>query len=1169
MIQAFTGSDRYLPLAQVQSRLGDLNSDSNPEASSGGSDAACSAIGNNLAAPSYQSNEAATLILLRQDTGNTQQVVDAINGQSEVIVRLGAGEDPPTAANAIRIADGYINALRNIDADTDKPFLVQAGTNEANCAEFVPLSTERTITSRIVGAINSDDITFISPQVDYYCDVNQIPGDDTYVEYVNMYEEYVSGISYPFYVGPDVPTDDEVGVLRGAMAPVDSPLYITESGPFIRGTSTPDDDQFQDYVTKLADMIQEFDPELVMLFNSLGINPDPNFAYTERFHSTECREALQTRCTNTEYVMERCGGLGDRDPYFLYPIDGITPGDNFDPDAMSRTSTQDDDQTRIIKRDLVHQGYQALCSTPKLDLEVMFGGDEEAFRAVFGPTNSRSDFARTPVSQQIVDLTNIQVPNFRGSEESIFDSLEQYYAHYNREENTQTGDALNSGPLFFATSLEQQCKQKKQILSAAHNLCQMLEDPTRCALNKPIPDTNFSWESLYQETKNTNYCDNISDNRDSDAALALKNVPLYLHDAYRLGFLVVSAELTDARFTQKYNFLREEGVAGGEGVDCAPSGNFLATNTGDASCFIPKHAVRIFAFRLPDIAMNRDLHKEDNPIHYNDATQLTRNLLLSKSQQSNYENEFVTRRNAYLDAVNAKVADDEKKVIDCQGQPSCDTPLGKALVDMINAGITADPYATEGDLCGANKEFDPLTEDSGDIAVPGGIGESPDDPEAILKARESLNNAGVYAKNNEEEDDAKVPGSEFSFLNVMDLNPNNQGNDKAQINAYLVTPQGEELGAVEETLASFFMSAGDQAYRDLQMRDGAASQIPEEDRVPRFWELGGAKYTHTTPKAEFTFTAPPPYCGAYTQEGNLTGEDQNNLPAITESDAQGDVGEEVVIPGECRISGELSIIDKSRDPNQEESLMPRILGGGFGWVTHRLQQSLFPRGSNGWDYYQSCETTQDFLLGRCGNESETGPGDGAETSGDTLACLGAENSVYTPEGATEQERLDNVKDLVRQVARETDTPPDLLWGVLNIEGSPFLRRVRAGQPFECAELVNSCGAVGPMQIIHGGCYQANGGTCSSGLPPSAFEALDRSPEAIGSNICNIKEALTFAAEDYLSNSGRFASYTPEQRAGLYHGYGGASADGSEACGGEVQGCNGLNYCECATQGFSL
>ncbi len=846
-------------------------------------------------------------------------------------------------------------------------------------------------------------------------------------------------------------------------------------------------------------------------------------------------------------------GNAQEDPYFLRSINGVSPG-------SPAYEASEDDRTQAIKTDLVKQGYEAMCSTPKLDIEAVFGGDDEAFRAVFGDTNEV--IQRSVTSEQIVDLSNAQIPNLRGSEGTIFDSLEQYFAHYSRE---QQDSRLASGPFFFATSLKQQCTHKKQILRAAYNLCNELENPEACALDKKLPGVPFTWNSLYFETNNDNYCEDVEQRTKGleeedypEDIKALIRTPLYMQDAYRLGFLVVSAELTDARFNNKFNFLREKTLTD---ENCGQF-NFLG-QTGNGSCYLPPHAVRIFAFRLPDTNMNRGLHEEYKDTHYYDAPQITRNIILSDDQRQQQVNSFIKRRDTYLEKTLAgQLAEPaQPPLINCDGQPSCETPLAKALVDMINAGITGDKYNA---LCGGNKEL--FSEDSGDITDPGGIGTFSEEQEYLWQTRQRLNEDGIFMKNNSENDGSQ-PGSAFSFLNVFDLNPNNAGNDKAQINAYLVTPQGEELHSVEQSLAGMFMTSNQIDIMNERVRDVSAQNIAEEQRISRFWELAGIKYTHSTPKSEYQFNAPPPYCGAYIDESS----DQSTpINAITEGDAgTTSEGGDSVIPGECRTSAELTIIDQSKDPNQEESLNPRILGGVWGWVTRKAQQSLYPRGTIGWEYYESCKTTQDFLLGRCGDENVSSPEGDVGVANGEVACLGAENSVYTPEGATEQERLDNVKDLVRQVARETDTPPDLLWGVLNIEGSPFLRRVRAGQPFECAELVNSCGAVGPMQIIHGGCYQANGGTCSSGLPPSAFEALDRSPEAIGSNICNIKEALTFAAEDYLSNSGRFASYTPEQRAGLYHGYGGASADGSQNCGGEVQGCNGLNYCECATQGFSL
>jgi hypothetical protein len=255
---------------------------------------------------------------------------------------------------------------------------------------------------------------------------------------------------------------------------------------------------------------------------------------------------------------------------------------------------------------------------------------------------------------------------------------------------------------------------------------------------------------------------------------------------------------------------------------------------------------------------------------------------------------------------------------------------------------------------------------------------------------------------------------------------------------------------------------------------------------------------------------------------------------------------------DCTIEGQVEI----NEPENDYS--PRILGAAWGWVTQRVQQSLHAIGSPAWEYYESCETTEDFLLGRCGRDEPTS--EDFDTDDEQLACLGAPNTTLTPpNGSTFAERKAYLAAEIQDLAQQNNIEPELLWGILNIEGSPYLRAVLNGETIRCAELLNTCGAVGPMQIIHSECVEQTG-VCRNANVNYLSTQLDRS----GEDLCSLEGSVSFAAGEFLSSS---SGETAEQRAGRYHGFPEASSNGAQNCGGPVDGCNGLNYCQCAAYGF--
>jgi len=502
---------------------------------------------------------------------------------------------------------------------------------------------------------------------------------------------------------------------------------------------------------------------------------------------------------------------GDKADYYLTPIKGLLKKD------------KDEFYT-----DLVAQGYEAHCTVPKISI-VGTASMDEVVKTMIGQLDTLE-----VNSQQLFDYSQVHIPLLRDKKEepALFNSIEDYWGFKDNKTTDPIKQKIASAPIYTIMPLYEQCQNQIKMLANIERMCNKLENPATCALDQPIPmaenitqgyrspdleDPGSQEESIYSAIgllnafrQNTGLtCDKIAFHRDQlttqekNVAASLANVPFYLDKAYRLGFLVVSAELKNP-------------------PDSPPGWNFLRfLDRTD----LPKNDVRVIAFKLPDITTNRDY---DSDIFYKDTIQLTRDSLLTKDQIFEIRQQAENKKNL-------SILPGSQTRIDCNGNSYCENPLVKSLTEFINNRLE-DPS-----LCSANPDNLPYEEggssdgifDTGDASSSAGTKHVlPTESGDVIEA---LNQQGIYQQYPPEGHEDLA----FKFLSVFGLQKwatDNVGPSDTNIESYLIIPQGYELSTVEDTLAGLIYSR--EELNRLQIQESQADQDFDYSQYFKLSETG-------------------------------------------------------------------------------------------------------------------------------------------------------------------------------------------------------------------------------------------------------------------------------------------------------------------------------------------
>jgi len=837
----------------------------------------CSIVGNNFAITfngKGNYNEASFTLASLAGRENVEPIIKAINGTDKtMIIRLGPAKGFPGPADPNEYADMLLEIAQAVGG---KPFTAMASHNEPNCAELAPLADEvayaTIVADRIKQSTAANQITVITGQIDTYCD--PVPGEPT-IEYIAALTNIpgIEGLSLPFYI-TNVTTPSPLERLKAAMALTSLPIYITESGPYKPGS-------MPEFAAAVPQVVALPNVKAFLLFNALRLNPDPEFNYTRPFWSLACRRALRTQCQDVEAVIKACGEQ-EPDDYYLYPIQGLAEGNSGQ-----------------ILTDLIDQGYQMHCTTPRITAEAMQGDQIARLMELAEQNASYVGNYNGVKSIQSFDYVQSQIPLLRDTSlvSSLYNSLEDFFGFqsFNKDpENVQSN--VESAPLITMLALQDQCAQKVKILESIEKLCSKLEDPSTCGLYQPIPGAEkYTTQDLltaYRQEGDAVRCENVFGGKDEslvanltpqqqEISNAIQRTPLYLDRAYRLAFLVIVSELLEEKPNSFFNFLRSDGTSQ------------------------PNHSVKVLAFKIPDFATNRKIEASA----YTDPLQLTRNLLGSESQNDANQEKIVAEREELRTAA-------ASQTINCS-TADCTDPMTRSLVELVNKSpfqsCDADPDALK---------YEPVNQifSSGELISSAGtqFADGSDPAKKLFNVTPLPVPASTPAPPlpTSDEDNNSPQIAVFNFLSNIKLGLRG-GESKAKIKSYLVMPVGAELETAEDSIMALFNHDWIENYES-------------DPNFKKYYKITGISQDMVGGKVSHTFFDP-----TLTTVCNPT---VVNFPECLEKKAS----LEVVAP--------------------QNDHAPRLPFGRLGYIARKVQDVGYQIATPARDFLASITTTEEWLL---------------------------------------------------------------------------------------------------------------------------------------------------------------------------------------------------------------
>jgi hypothetical protein len=799
----------------------------------------------------------------------------------------------------------------------------------------------------------------------------------------------------------------------------------------------------------------------------------------------------QTPAGKFFYVGEAGGGgsTTEEDPYYIYPIDGLTD------EALQAASSNLEEAAKPIWQDMINQGYNVMCAAPKIAIQDNTGPADlfEFLKAQYG-----EDFGQPVGSELFADYTMARIPLYRdpsrqGDENKFRADLESFFGYQDLSAKDGSTQLLYSGPAYALLSQEQQCQYKINLLKAMEAMCQKLpaDRQASCALyHETIPDSqaNYTTKALYDDLQSSGLsCADLIKKepptgfdtaRFARLRQGVNHTPLYLNKAYRLAFIVLSATY----YNPDPNFIKA-------------AFNFLRSGTTKT----PINDVRVLAVKVPDFAMNRYvIETTDNSANiYQDPLQITRDALLPKEMIEANREAAKVQRQTLLNAEEAEVSinGENRRVIECNdGEAPCNKPLVKALVTMINKS---------GETCEVNSA-EPKFETSEKIGDAAHLKSTP--TEATLKTQDVGSTT--------------TTPSSFSFMS--EIHPNwsdpNENKSAPRIYTYFIIPQGEgadELEFAQDTLAGI-----------VYTKEGL-NNLNNDPNIVRYFKLNGVDQTFQSQNPTVNVTTDN--CHIEILDGVEVEKCDNQVSFSAKADPEKDQ--------EPRILGaKLGLILRDMQKAVRATKLPpyrfikrcktteELLLGQCGAETNQATRcALQCQGKTGAEL-STC-------MQQCSNPG-TGPAI-CEISGGLIKD--PSNPARWIGG--EMIKSQALKNLIAEAAKKYNTPVQVLMTTLWMENcrgaasicdltdEEVIRYSQPGAEFpgNCVDgggqdsqakyLLSEVRAKGPFQFYHSLCNDYNGSASCEPFEPLVHWGFYR--EVPGDNICNLRDA-TYAAARKLS-----------------------------------------------------
>lgn len=834
------------------------------------------------------------------------------------------------------------------------------------------------------------------------------------------------------------------------------------------------------------------------------------------------------------------------DEFYLYPIKGLHSGN-----------------AGKFYQDLIDQRYESQCA-PQITIKGGLVGLEEKLK----PQIAEDQSLTVGDAEFTADYTKSEIPILRSSlekldERDLFTDIQGHLGHRNVTIDDEFLKDTASAPIFALTTLKQQCKLQLHLLETVQTMCSKLQDPNKCALDEAIPGTEsirnpgqeFTYLELLQAIQtipDLNYdegllCEQILSKEISNRTQteqkiieSLNKVPFYLNKAYRLGFVVFVAEQVGP-------------------VNPLTNFNFFGLGNSDP---LSKHEVRIVAFKIPDFSTNKD---SSSDIYYQDGSDLTRSMLTSLDTQEYFALvDEQTKQNA-----NPGLG---SPAIDCSQSELCqDGTIFKSLVDFVNnytqdtTMCTTDPNDMPFEEVKDIYSLGVLTEDNegsnqnlGDEQ--GNVNESLQE-NFIAEALESDNTTDNSEEETAGEEEQQSSGQKsknslaFKFMSIFGIKKEGPNPNQTKIQVYLVAPHGTDIERTSKMMMPLI-------YNEQQIAQIFNTPYEEQSDEYQYEPYFKLQVPQTFPEAE---------------SGKYVTYDYDCLAASS-------------IPQDPKceraITASVKAVDEiGADDAELEDKEPRVLGGRLGFMLRKIQASLYAHSSDVYDYLSSCQSTEEFFKGTCRGGAMD---EEDQVIADESSCdLYRSQTVDLPDlGELYDTTCEVATEITQRVGRpeERDLMAHFLWGAMWVDGSPFLRKIRAGETStSCEELIKT----------HCGTVQITGITLAACMQPSCPNFINIGGDVDGDieakppeEICSIEGSLMWTARARINETNFLKErqktkldsmgnpYTQNSLEGMidfykmmaWRNYGASPEDlaSIEPCSNTpaISGCASQNYCDC-------
>lgn len=581
-----------------------------------------------------------------------------------------------------------------------------------------------------------------------------------------------------------------------------------------------------------------------------------------------------------------------------------------------------------LREELALSGYEVYCADEDVKIEPEFNTRELIDKYV---RQYPEGISLDTKSIEELDAKEAEYPIWRDVSEKQFlmASLEEYFGFKDVYETNPARSEITTAPINSLLSNKQACVQGWRDLVAQQITCEKLVNPGECALlPRPIPPGDYTVQSLlellskyepaYREGMARAGCERLFSELDpewEELRVNLTNVPTYFDRAYRYGFIVAAIHMLEPKksgnvATKIFNFFTRE------------------TETE-----IPRDEVLAVAFKLPDIGTNKGGTEELSGHQYwDDPLDLTRMVLTP--YEDNEEHEKVDRperRDEILNnAIKAEIQDESSRIYCCEGAfgeenttctTSCQNELPKALTDLINGNF---------DECDNESEVVDIIKDMGGLGNPldpyGKVFKLPPyGGQTLLNlfGGSMYNWTGKYFDpRNAKTRIVADPDSQIQTIWTINEDTWPPEVENTTVDFYIIYPVGFELAAVEEAIKGAFFTREQ------------IDTMNDDSSIIDLFEFEGQKQGLA---------------------GGSVGWNYVDIEATEACQCGYDP-----LSGVCNTCTESVSIDIKQDGTGIGTL-----GGRLSWWLRKIQLVLNSQFSFAYEYYLSCKTMEEFLLGTC------------------------------------------------------------------------------------------------------------------------------------------------------------------------------------------------------------